>query len=94
MPVCAPAVALARGEACCCLGHGISNVLRQRLSGVTNAQADDLRIWMRLLVRAATTGNLHAHAQATNLVVVRRRRMRVCMVMINPTSIAALRNPT
>jgi hypothetical protein len=53
-----PAVALTGGQANSCLCHCICNVLRQRLRGVTNAQADDLSIGVLLLMSAATPGNL------------------------------------
>lgn len=53
-----PAVSLACGQSGGCLGHCVSNVLGQGLSGVTNTQADDLCIWVSLLVGTTTPGNL------------------------------------
>lgn len=53
-----PTVALTGGKACSCLGHGVCNELGEWLSGVSNTQANDLCIWVSLLVGTTAPGNL------------------------------------
>jgi hypothetical protein len=69
-----PAVSLAGGQAGSCLCHRICNVLRQRLCGVTNAQADDLSIRVLLLMSAATPGNL-LHLRTENRSVAAAKKV-------------------
>ena len=55
---CSPAVALSGGHASCCIGHSISNDLRDWLSCVPNAQTDNTSIRVCLLMLTPPLCNL------------------------------------
>ena len=55
---CSPAVALSGGHASCCIGHSMSNDLRDWLGCVPNAQTDNTSIRVCLLMLTPPLCNL------------------------------------